>query len=66
VKADPLFASEATAARLLDLKLAAFRDLVAKGHLPPPVLIGPVERFDMAEVQAILRGDKITAGGMSW
>lgn len=66
MKADPLFASERTAARLLDMPPAAFRDLVDKGHLPPPRRIGAVERFDVAELQAVIRGDKIGGGEMQW
>jgi len=63
---DPLFASEATAARLLDMKPDAFRDLVARGHLPPARRIGNLERFDLAELQAVIRGEKIGGGEMTW
>lgn len=63
---DPLFASEKTAARLLDMKPDAFRELVDKGYLPPPRRIGNLERFDLAELQAVIRGDKISGGEMKW
>jgi hypothetical protein len=63
---DPLFASERTAARLLDMKPDEFRGLVDRGHLPPPRRIGEVERFDVAELQAVIRGDKIGGGEMQW
>lgn len=63
---DPLFASERTAARLVDMKLEAFRALVAEGHLPPPRRIGPVERYDVSELQAVIRGEKIGGGVMQW
>ena len=63
---EPLFASELTAARLLDMKPGDFRDLVNRGHLPPPRKIGNLERFDLAELQAVIRGDKIGGGEMTW
>lgn len=52
----PLFASEKTAARLLDMQPAEFRDLVNSGALPCAVRHG---RWDVAELQAIMRGTKI-------
>lgn len=66
MRPEPLFASEKTAARLLDMKPDTFRELVDKGHLPPPRRIGDVERFDLAELQAVIRGDKIGGGEMQW
>lgn len=51
-----LYASDRTAARLLDLKLAEFRDLVAAGALPPPTRIGALERWSVEDLDAILRG----------
>ena len=65
-KLEPLFASAVTAARLLDMAPGTFRDLVDRGHLPPPRRIGTVQRFDVAELQAVIRGDKIGGGGMQW
>lgn len=62
MKVELLFASEATAARLLDLKPGQLRELVAAGHLPRPRQIGGFERFDMTELAAILRGDQIGMG----
>lgn len=52
----PLFASEKTAARLLDMQPAEFRKLVDAGALPCAVRH---ERWDVAELQAIMRGTKI-------
>ncbi|MTH79391.1 hypothetical protein [Paracoccus aestuariivivens] len=52
----PLFASERTAAQLLDMKPAEFKALVLAGALPGAVLHG---RWDVAELQAIMRGNKI-------
>ncbi|WP_294930504.1 hypothetical protein [uncultured Paracoccus sp.] len=52
----PLFASEKTAARLLDMQPAEFRRLVDVGALPCAVKHG---RWDVAELQAIMRGTKI-------
>ena len=53
MKHQPLFASEATAAALLDMKPAEFRDLVAAGSLPGA---NKLNRWDVAELQAIMRG----------
>lgn len=64
--AEPIFASELTAARLLDMTRADFRALVDRGHLPPPRRIGNLERFDLAELQAVIRGEKIGGGDMRW
>lgn len=66
MKHAPLFASELTAARLLDMKPAKFRELVEAGHLPPPHDIGGEKRFDVAELQKVVRGDLIGGGGMQW
>jgi hypothetical protein len=63
---DLLFASERTAARLVDMKPDEFRALVDRGLLPPPRRIGNVERFDLAELQAVIRGDLIGGGEMKW
>lgn len=66
VKPEPIFASDTTAAKLLDLPKAEFAKLVAAGHLPRPHRIGPVERFDVDELRRVIRGDKIGGGGMEW
>lgn len=63
---DPEFARVETAARLLDMRPTEFRALVERGHLPPPVSIGGTERFDVAELRAVIRGHKVGGGGMSW
>ena len=49
----PLFATETTAAALLDMKPGQFRDLVKAGALPGPARL---ERWDVAELQEIMRG----------
>ncbi len=54
MKHSPLFASETTAAALLDMKPAEFRQLVEAGSLPGPTKLN---RWDVAELQAIMRGD---------
>lgn len=53
----PMFASERSAAALLDMKPAEFRRLVSAGALPPPVRIGPHDRWNVAQIEAIIRGD---------
>ena len=55
----PLFASERTAARLLDMKPKQFRELVDRGALPPPVkVMAGIERWDVEDLRAVLRGHK--------
>lgn len=55
MQVQPLFVSAATAARLLDMRTAEFTALVDAGALPSPVRLG---RWDVAELQAIMRGEK--------
>lgn len=63
----PLFASEASAARLLDMKPAEFRALVEAGHLPRGRGLGPYERWDMPELYRIIRGDAADGmGDVQW
>ncbi|WP_288949284.1 hypothetical protein [uncultured Paracoccus sp.] len=50
----PLFASEKTAARLLDMHPAEFRKLVDAGSLPGPV---KHKRWDVEQIRAIMRGE---------
>lgn len=52
----PLFASERTAAQLLDMKLVEFRALVQAGALPGPTRL---DRWDVSELQAIMRGQAL-------
>lgn len=55
----PLYASERSAARLLDMKPAEFRELVSVGALPPPIKIaGTVERWNVSDLDLIIRGKK--------
>lgn len=52
-----LYASERSAARLLDMKPAEFRSLVEAGALPRPVKIaGEVERWRVKDLDAIAGG----------
>lgn len=62
----PLYASEATAARLLDMKPAEFRALVRDGHLPGGDEIAPgVIRWKTAVLENIASGAAIYEG-MIW
>lgn len=65
-KPAPIFATAATAARMLDMKLSEFMELVSAGVLPPPRSIGPFARYDMDEIQRVVRGDLIGGGEMEW
>lgn len=63
----PIFASEATAARLLDMKPGEFRQLVEDGHLPRPRDIGGLRRWDVAELRRIASGDAVEGmGDVRW
>ena len=65
--AAPLFASDRTAARLLDMKPAEFRDLVKGGHLPGPRPIGDMERCDVEELRRIINGEAVEGmGDVQW
>lgn len=66
MKPEPIFASEASAARLLDMKPAEFRGLVEAGHLPLPRDIGGFKRFDLDELRRVIRGDVLGGGVMQW
>jgi hypothetical protein len=60
----PIFANEATAAGLLDLKVSEFRALVASGHLPVASEIAPgLKRWSTYVLQRI--GDGSAAEGMA-
>jgi hypothetical protein len=53
----PLFASEATAAKLLDMPRSNFRALVDAGALPRPVTLAPgVERWACARLMCVHLG----------
>ena len=63
----PLFASETTAARLLDMKLAEFRALVEGGHLPRARDIAGLKRWDVAELQKVINGETVEGlGDVQW
>lgn len=51
----PIFATERTAAALLDMPRAEFGRLVAAGSLPKP---NQFNRWDVQELAAIMRGEK--------
>lgn len=66
-KLAPIFASEATAARLLDMKPADFRRLVQDGALPGPRDIGGHARWDVAELRRIITGEAAEGlGDVQW
>lgn len=64
----PIFASETTAAKLLDMKLGEFRGLVDGGHLPKGRELAPgVTRWDVEELRRIVTGEAISGmDGVSW
>jgi hypothetical protein len=62
----PLFASEKRAADLLDMPRSTFRDLVAGGVLPRPMIIGSCERWDVEALTKALRGELVYEERPSW
>ena len=56
--AKPVIAvKDASAPRMLDLTANEFRRLVVCAALPPPVKIGPFERWRVSDIDAIFSGD---------
>lgn len=64
----PILASEATAARLLGLKLTEFRALVQAGHLPRGREVAPgVTRWVVDDLRGIAGGDASEGmGDVNW
>ncbi len=62
----PLFATEKHTADLLDMPKSTFRDLVATGDLPGPVVIGGQERWDVETLTRVLRGELVYEERPSW
>lgn len=63
----PLFASERTAAALLDMKPSEFSRLVKEGHLPPPVTIGNgLDRWDVEQLRSIISGSAALGEELEW
>lgn len=58
----PIFATDRTAAQLLDMKPAEFLTLVENGHLPPPCDIGGVKRWFVADLERVASGAAIEEG----
>jgi len=62
-----LFANDRNAAALLDMNPAEFRGLVNDGVLPKPLNTGGLERWDVEQLQAIMRGDAADGmGEVNW
>ncbi len=63
----PMFGSEATVAKALDLSVKDFRELVDAGALPRPRMIGKHPRWDMAELSRIISGEAAQGlGDVKW
>ena len=50
----PVYARDATAAKLLDMPVSRFSALVRQGILPPPICIADMERWKVPELLPIL------------
>lgn len=58
----PIFATDRTSAKLLDMKLLQFLELVEAGALPKPVKIGgQLVRWSVKELEAIKTGEIMEA-----
>ena len=68
MKQAPLFASERSAARLLDMTPADFRELVDAGHLPRGREIAPgMVRWDVEDLRRVMRGEAVDGmGDVKW
>ncbi|MCB1357848.1 MAG: hypothetical protein KDK53_15585 [Maritimibacter sp.] len=55
-RAHPIAVKERTAAAMLDMSAAEFRRLVDRGALPPAQHIGEIERWYVADLEAIFSG----------
>lgn len=64
----PILASETSAARLLDMKVAEFRSLVEAGHLPRGREIAPgIVRWVTEDLRRIASGDAADGmGDVQW
>ena len=64
---NPIFATEQSAAQLLDMKPAEFAQLVDGGHLPKPHNIGGLNRWDLQELHRIIAGEAVDGmGEVQW
>lgn len=64
----PILASESTAARLLDMRLAQFRALVEAGHFPRGREIAPgLVRWSVDDLRRIAKGEAVDGmGDVKW
>jgi predicted DNA-binding transcriptional regulator AlpA len=64
----PILASETSAARLLDMKPAEFRELVKAGHLPRGREIAPgLVRWSVDDLRRIVSGEAVEGmGDIQW
>lgn len=53
----PRFARDRTAAQLLDMTPSEFLALVKAGALPRPTRVGDLDRWSVADLDAILHGN---------
>ena len=52
----PILAAERLAAKLLDMSQSEFRGLVSVGALPPPIDFNGLQRWRVADLEAIADG----------
>lgn len=59
----PLAVRERNAAKMLDMTPAEFRELRAKGILPPPASIGGIQRWRVEDLERIVKGESVRPAG---
>lgn len=59
----PYFAGVSKAAKLFDMTKSEFLQLVNDGVLPRPLLLGELERWDVAQLRAFANGEAADAAG---
>lgn len=63
----PIAVGEKNTAKMMDMSLERFQNLVRAGSLPRPKPIAPgVERWSVAELDAILNGTKMDDDANTW
>lgn len=63
----PIAVAEKTAAKMMDMAPAEFRQLVSSGSLPSPIKItGSLERWRVSDLESVLSGDAMNEDDFTW
>jgi hypothetical protein len=58
IASKPILVRETRAARLYDMELEAFRELVRTGLVAPPIIIGRHRRFRTADLERAAQAER--------